>query len=78
MIHLWCLRRQMPILNNVFKVWAPINIQTLADWRVTHVVETAAANRFLWLMGLDTTTLSCQLSIKTQGKTPTWMTVDIN
>lgn len=31
MIHLRCLRWQMPVMNNVFQVWAPINIQALGE-----------------------------------------------
>lgn len=31
MIHLHCLGWQMPVLNNVFHVWAPINIQALGE-----------------------------------------------
>lgn len=60
----------MPILNNVFQVWALINIQRLGEGGlvaklkcVNVVVDTPAANRLLWLMGLDRTSLSCQLSI---------------
>lgn len=66
----------MPVLNNVFRVWALINIQCLGEGRLAAtlkclsvVVDTAAANQLLWLMGLDRTTLSCQLSI-TQTLTP--------
>lgn len=60
----------MPVLNNVFQVWALINIQCLGEGGlaatlkcVCVVVDTVAANQLLWLMGLDRTILSCQLSI---------------